>query len=100
MASIVGSLGSGSNYEWKKDNLKVAELLVAKGADLNAQDEEGWTPLHTTTRRNYLPGSQFLVENGASVAIKNQSGLTPLEQANKTHARDVAKYLKGLLKSK
>lgn len=30
------------------DNLEMVEFLVHNGADINKQDNEGWTPLHAT----------------------------------------------------
>lgn len=30
------------------DNLEMVEFLVQHGADVNRQDNEGWTPLHAT----------------------------------------------------
>lgn len=30
------------------DNLEMVEFLVQHGADINKQDNEGWTPLHAT----------------------------------------------------
>lgn len=30
------------------DNLEMVEFLVSHGADINRQDNEGWTPLHAT----------------------------------------------------
>lgn len=31
------------------DNLDMVEFLVQQGADVNRQDNEGWTPLHATS---------------------------------------------------
>lgn len=30
------------------DNLEMVEFLIEHGADINRQDNEGWTPLHAT----------------------------------------------------
>lgn len=40
-------------------------FLVKFGCDVNAQDSDGWTPLHCAASCNNLPMVKFLVESGA-----------------------------------
>lgn len=40
-------------------------FLVEFGCDVNAQDSDGWTPLHCAASCNNLAMVKFLVENGA-----------------------------------
>lgn len=76
----------------------MAELLVNAGADLNIQDEAGYTPLNTAVLRgvmnngnnlcktildpNIFLGSpriaEMLIEKGADLNIKTGYGYTPL----------------------
>ena len=37
------------------------------GCDVNAQDSDGWTPLHCAASCNNLPMVKFLVEHGACI---------------------------------
>jgi len=46
-------------------NMDIIELMVAKGADLNAKDSDGNTPLMIAVDRNNLPAVKLLVEKGA-----------------------------------
>ena len=98
MAQINRALGIASSYNWKEDNLKVAELLIDNGADVNAQDKFGRTPLQRTTPWNNLPVARLLVENGANIELQDEDGLTPLQHAKAKGARDITKYLKKVKK--
>ena len=60
-------------------NRDMAELLIQHGADVNAKDASGNTPLYYAIL--YIDDSDFinlLIANGADVNTKNQGGETPL----------------------
>jgi len=63
------------NTERETENLKIIELLIDKGADVNGKDDNDDTPLHLSINRNI---SEFLIEHGADVNAKDCSGGTPL----------------------
>jgi ankyrin repeat protein len=67
-----------------------AEALLQKGADVNARDASGRSPLAlTATRasgifaRRRLPMAQFLIEKGAEINAADRNGSTPLLRAVK-----------------
>jgi ankyrin repeat protein len=70
-------------------SLTVVELLLAKGADLEATDSWGWTPLHHAvqlsaaseqrTRSTNMIG--HLLRKGANVHTETTAGNTPLHTA-------------------
>lgn len=43
----------------------LCRFLVGYGCDVNAQDSDGWTPLHCAASCNNLEMVKFLVESGA-----------------------------------
>ncbi|MDQ7827164.1 MAG: ankyrin repeat domain-containing protein [Candidatus Eremiobacteraeota bacterium] len=62
----------------------VAELLVSRGEDVNAVDEDGWSVLmHATGSPDInMEVVRFLVLKGARVNYKNKKGETALKFAN------------------
>jgi ankyrin repeat protein len=58
-------------------NLNLLKSLLQDGADINAVDMWGNTPLHTVVV-HYKHVAKFLLDNGASVNARNKEGLTPL----------------------
>ena len=63
------------------NNEKLAELLIKRGANVNAQDDEVWIPLHFAVIRNNLRLADLLIRNGANLNIQNAGGWTPLHFA-------------------
>jgi len=51
---------------------------VEHGADVAAQDKEGWTLLHWASESGHVGVEQFLVGYGADVAAQDKGGFTPL----------------------
>ena len=63
-------------------NLDVANLLLNAGADSNAKDSDGNSPLHVAARRNETEAIiETLIANGSVVDARGGSGHTPLHSA-------------------
>ncbi len=61
-----------------EDHFDMAQLLIDKGADVNAANEDGVTPLHLAA---YPEMAEILVRNGANLEARDASGATPLLSA-------------------
>jgi uncharacterized protein len=73
----------------KNGDRKALEGLLAARADLNEQDEQGWTPLSWAAGSGDTETIQLLLENGADVALTGRDRRSPLmiaEAAERTAA--------------
>lgn len=75
-------------YDRKENTLlKMLEILVKNGADVNMLDKQGSAPLHYALETWLLPPERvlniekFLIDHGADVNLQNADGNTPLHIA-------------------
>ena len=72
---------------------KVKALLKA-GADVDAKDNDGWTPLMLAASRGHTDTVQALLDAGADVNAKGDSSLTTLEKATMMGYTEIVELLK------
>jgi ankyrin repeat protein len=63
------------------DSEALARLLVEKGADVNATDSGGYSPLHEAVWRGKKSLVALLLEHGANIDVQNEWRITPLRLA-------------------
>ena len=87
LMALVGGLGRkyGADLQVspaeEKNALVAAKLLLDLGADVNAANEAGQTPLHAAAAIGANGVVRFLVERGARLDAKTRQGRTPLDEA-------------------
>jgi ankyrin repeat protein len=73
-----------------------ADRLVKTGADVNQQNDQGWTPLNFAAGKGELPLVRLLVENGADIFKVGRDRRTPYEIALAAGRVSVVKYLREI----
>src|SRR5207253_3203598 len=58
-----------------------AELLLVKGADVNARNKAKYTPLHNASRQEATDVAKTLLTHKAEVNAQSEGGETPLHLA-------------------
>ncbi|KAH0618976.1 hypothetical protein JD844_018562 [Phrynosoma platyrhinos] len=71
------------------ENLDMVKFLVEYGANVNQQDNEGWTPLHAVASCGYLNIAEYLINHGANVAAVNSEGEVPSDLAEEAAMKDL-----------
>ncbi|MCI5056612.1 MAG: ankyrin repeat domain-containing protein [Flavobacteriales bacterium] len=85
-----------------KNRIDFLKWFIAEGADLNAKDKFGETPLmkacKTEGGKASLEALELLLEHGADIHVKNNIQLNALQYA-KLYSSDAHTYIKDYLKS-
>ena len=66
------------------------KCLIEKGANINAQDKDGKTPLYHACEQGFLLAAEFLLSRGADVTMGTKQGITPLVIASQRNHKEVA----------
>jgi len=65
----------------------LAEVLIEKGAEVDAKDREGKTPLHIAAEQVDRDFAEFLLKNGADINAEDNDGNTPIYYARQNQLK-------------
>jgi len=80
-------------------HLDTMRCLLARGADVDALDNDHVTPLHLAFRHGYVKGARLLLEHGANVHLENKWGSTPSKVASEQGHEEITQLLSEHLQS-
>jgi ankyrin repeat protein len=76
------------------DHPEIVELLLSRGADVNARTDTGFVALFWTARYGHAGGAKLLIDHGADVNAKDKDGMTALRWATANKQSQVIELLK------
>lgn len=78
-----------------RSNQMSTAFLISRGADIEAFDTYGYTPLHRMASNNLAVGAKALLEAGADPHLTGPNGQSAMDVARSSGARDVIKILEA-----
>ena len=76
---------------WGRDS--TVSILIQHGADINRQNNKGWTALHRAAENGHNKVTTTLIEAGAELNIQTRNGSTPLILATNSGENKVVQTL-------
>lgn len=73
--------------------VNLVKLFIEFGANINQQDDYGYSALHLAIIRESFGKIKILVENGADIYLKNKEGETALDIAREENNVEIIRYL-------
>lgn len=80
-SALIDSEGCGLHGLLTKSRVQLIELLIAKGAEVNQQDDQGHTALMYAARNGDTQAINSLLRNGARINLADKDGETALMKA-------------------
>lgn len=68
-------------------------MLIEHGSNIDSQDIQGWTPLHSAAQNEHLDVLKLLLDSGADIGMRNGRDKTALDIVRDSGKRDVVNFL-------
>jgi len=75
------------------ERLTIGQRLLDRGADVDAQEIDGWTPLYIAAQTGQLGLARMLFERGAAINTSSRHGVAPLHVASEMGHLKVVRLL-------
>ncbi len=89
--------GSALHLAVREGRLKIAQLLLKRGAQVDVLDPDDFTPLHNAAWNGNLDMIKLLLEAGADIEASTYDGDTPLTLAQNNDQPKVAEFIQAKL---
>lgn len=80
----------------ESDDVQIAQLLINRGADIDAFDQNDNTPLHLAALYDNRDMVELLLNNGANKSLENLDSRFPFEMTEDKELSDYIRYYDGL----
>jgi ankyrin repeat protein len=90
-----GNYGQRTALYWTviRNYSEIARMLIGAGADVDVQDESGWTPLHWAAYYNRTEITQMLIDAKADLNIEDVDSRTALHYIAVHNRLEIARML-------
>jgi hypothetical protein len=77
------------------DHAGVAEMLLSRGAEIDAKDGQGYTALHAAVAQNSIAAARVLVSEGADMSVATRHGYSPLDIARHLNLGELTAFIES-----
>ena len=83
-------LASRGEHGSREDGVRVVQLLLERGVDVNSSNKDHWTPLHSASHHGMSEIARVLLDHGANANAENDENETPLYSVSRGryHSQD------------
>ena len=82
------------NWAAIRNDTAMIRALLDAGANINAANLTGFTPLHHAAEAGSKEAAILLITNGANLTLRNRNGQTPEQTATASHYPEIAEILR------